>query len=130
MAPLQRVFGSPQGGDNPDKPSPEVGQDLADVVAASAEHGEEGIPDGALQGAARQASIGFHVADLGLDGAAAADVGDQFWCEAPTGSADQDAGSVLAVAAIAAVNDGEVGVLVGQDFHLFQRSYDRKLVTV
>jgi hypothetical protein len=55
-------------------------------VAASAEHGEEGIPDGALQGAARQPSIGFHVADLGLDGAAAAEVGDQFWCEAATGS--------------------------------------------
>ena len=64
------------GGDNPGKPSPEVGQDLADVVAAGAEDGEEGIPDGALQGAARQVTVGFHVTDFGLDGAATAEIGD------------------------------------------------------
>lgn len=56
MAPLEGVFGGPQGSDNPSKPSPEVGQDLADVVAAGAEHGEEGIPDGALQRTTRQAA--------------------------------------------------------------------------
>ena len=50
MVSLQRVFGGPQGSDNPDKPSPEVGQDLADVVAAGAQDGKQGIPDGALQG--------------------------------------------------------------------------------
>lgn len=50
-----------------------MGQDLADVVAAGAEHGEEGIADGAFQGASGEAAVGFHVADLGFDGAAAAE---------------------------------------------------------
>jgi hypothetical protein len=69
------VGGYVQNGDHkPGKPSPEVGQDLADVVATGAEHGEEGISVGALQGATRQASIGFHVSDLGLDGTATAEV--------------------------------------------------------
>ena len=40
------------GDDNADKPRPEVGQDLADVVPAGAERGEEGVADGAFQGAA------------------------------------------------------------------------------
>ena len=47
---------------------PEGGEDLADVVAAAAEDGEDGIADGALQGAAREAAVGLHMADLGFDG--------------------------------------------------------------
>lgn len=35
--------------DNPDKQSPEVGEDLADIVATAAEDGEEGIAIGAFQ---------------------------------------------------------------------------------
>lgn len=120
MAPLQLIFGRPQGGDDPGKPSPEVGQDLSDVVSAGAEYGEEGIPDGAPQRASRQAAVGFHVTDFGLDGAAAAKVGDQLWRQAAPGAADQDACPVLAMAAIAAVDDGQIRALVGQDFHLFQ----------
>ena len=42
-----------------------------DVVSAAVEHGVEGVTDGALEGAAGETSVGFHVADLGLDGAAA-----------------------------------------------------------
>ena len=38
MAPLQLIFGSPQGGENPGKPSPEVGRDISDVVSADAEN--------------------------------------------------------------------------------------------
>ena len=40
-----RVVDSAQkGSDNPGKPSPEVGQDLADVVATAAKHGKRGSP--------------------------------------------------------------------------------------
>ena len=45
-----------------------MGEDLADVVAAAAEDGVEGVADGALEGAAGEAAVGLHVADLGLDG--------------------------------------------------------------
>ena len=93
MAPMQRVLGGPKGGDNPGKPSPEVGQDLADVVAAGAENGKYGVANGAFQGASRQAAVGFHVSDLGLDGASAAEVRDQFGCQAATGATDQHAGA-------------------------------------
>ena len=36
------------GNDNPGKPSPEVGQDLSDVVPAGTEDSEDGIPDRAF----------------------------------------------------------------------------------
>ena len=36
-------------------------------VTAAAEHGEDGVAGGALEGAAGQAAIGLLVADLGLD---------------------------------------------------------------
>ena len=62
MVPLRRVFGGPQGRDNPGKPSPEVGQDLEDVVAAGAERSKEGVADGAFQGAACEASVGLQLA--------------------------------------------------------------------
>ena len=43
----------PNGSENPGKASPEVGQDLSDVVAAGAERGKEGVADGAFQWASR-----------------------------------------------------------------------------
>lgn len=70
---------SPNGSENPGKPSPEVGQDLSDVVAAGAERGKEGVADGAFRRASRQAAVGFHMADFLLDGASAAQICDQFW---------------------------------------------------
>ena len=36
-----------------------MGEDLADIVATAAEHGEEGIADGALQGTSAEATVGF-----------------------------------------------------------------------
>lgn len=108
-------------GDEPCKPSPEVGQYLADIVSAGAEQGKEGIPDGAFERAARETAVGFHVTDFGLDGAPAAEVCDQLGCQAAPCAADQDAGPVLAMAAIAAVDDGEIGSLVGQNSYRFQR---------
>lgn len=90
------------GDDNPGKPSAEVGQYLADVVSAGAKDGEDGITDGAFQGASGEAAVALHVADLSLDGAAAAEVCDQFGRQAAPCAADQDAAPVLAIAAIAA----------------------------
>lgn len=40
------------GGNNPGKHSPEVGQDLADVVAAAAQDGKDRVAGRALQRAA------------------------------------------------------------------------------
>ena len=48
---------------------PEMGEDLADVVAAGAEDGKDGIADAAFQRAPGKAAVGLHVPDLGLDGA-------------------------------------------------------------
>lgn len=86
--------------------APEVGQDLSDVVSAGAEGGKEGITDGAFQRASRQAAVGFHVSDLSLDGTSAAQVRDQLRCQPAPCAADQDAGRLDAMTAIAAVDDG------------------------
>ena len=61
-----------EAGEESEQKSSQMGEDLADVVSAAAEDGDDGVAEGALQGAAGEASIGFHVADLGLDGAATA----------------------------------------------------------
>ena len=82
MAAVLRDFRGRYHGDNPGKPSPEVGQDLANVVAAGVQDGEDRVADGAFQGASGQATIGLHVADLCLDGTAAAQVCDEFWRQA------------------------------------------------
>ena len=50
MALIRCVDGRRDGGDHAGKPSLKVGQDLSDVVPAGAEHGEEGVADGAFQG--------------------------------------------------------------------------------
>lgn len=47
MAPQRVNFGGPPGSDYPGKPSPEVGQDLSDIMSAGAEDGEKGVADGA-----------------------------------------------------------------------------------
>ena len=55
-----------------------MGEDLADVMAAAAKDCEEGVTDGAFQGAAREATVGFHVTYLWLNCAAAAQVSQEF----------------------------------------------------
>jgi len=39
----------PHDGDDPGKPSPEMCEDLSDVMSAGAEPGEEGVSDGDFQ---------------------------------------------------------------------------------
>ena len=68
--------------------SPEVGQDFSNVVAAAAKHGEEGVADCAFEWGSGQANVGLHVTDFGFDGAAAAEIGDQFWCWAASCAAE------------------------------------------
>jgi hypothetical protein len=55
------------------------------------------------------------VADFRFDGASASQVCDQFGGQPAPRAADQDAGFLLAMATIAAVDDGQVRALGGQD---------------
>ena len=49
MLAIRVVDCDPDDGDDPGKPSPEMCEDLSDVVSAGAEHGEEGVSDGDFQ---------------------------------------------------------------------------------
>lgn len=100
---------------------PDAGEDLADIVTAAAEDREDSIADCALERAAGEASVGFHVADLGLDGAAASEQFRQHRCDALPGAADQYFGPRDPMPAVAAIDDGERWSAVGQDFDLLQR---------
>lgn len=73
------IYGGHDCDNAPGKESPEVGQDLPNVVATTAKHGEHGTAKCAFQRTAGQAAIGFHVADLCLNRASTAQVCDQFW---------------------------------------------------
>lgn len=46
----KRCFGGPWQGDNPGKPSSEVGQDYSDLVVAGVQDNEDYVADGAFQG--------------------------------------------------------------------------------
>ncbi len=70
------IYGGQDCDNDPCKRSPEVGQDLADVVAASAKHGEDGITECAFQRTTGQAAISFHVTNLSLEGASVTQVGE------------------------------------------------------
>ena len=92
-----------------------MGEDLADVVAAGAEDREDGVSGGAFQGASAEAAIGFHRADFRLDGAAAAEIGDELWCQAAPHAADQDTGFGLAVTTVAAIDDCQFRAMISED---------------
>lgn len=100
------------------KQSPEVGEDFADVVAAGAEDGEDGIAECPFQRAARQTAIGFHVPDLSFDSASSSQQRCQFCRQAPARSADQHFRARHAVAAIPAFHDRQHWGLTCQDGHL------------
>lgn len=121
MQPYGCVFGRQQRVSYPNKPRPEADEDPADVLSAGPERGKEGVAGGALQGAACEASVGFYMADFVFDGSAAAKVGDQLRRQAAAGASDQDTVSRFALAKLAAGDNGQIGALVAQDFHLFQR---------
>ena len=58
--------------------SPEVGQDLPNVEATTAKHGEDGIAECTFQRTAGQVAIGFRGTDLSLDGASTTQIGAHF----------------------------------------------------
>ena len=80
MRRLRRATRQQDRCDHQGQESPKIGQDLSNVVAAAAKPGEEGVADCAFEWGSEQAAVGFHVTDFGFDGAAAAEIGDQFWC--------------------------------------------------
>ena len=107
-------------GEESGQESPKVGEDLADVVSAAAEDGEEGIAEAALERAAIETSVGFHVADLGLDGAAALEEPGQPRRQTAPGSADEHPRALHAMSAVAAVDHGEAGAVIGQGLGLLE----------
>ena len=80
------------GGDEHRQNGPQVGQYLADVVAAGAQNGEDCIACRSLEWAAREATVRFHVPGLGLDGAASSQEFRQHRRDAFSHAADQHAG--------------------------------------
>jgi hypothetical protein len=80
-----------------------------------AETGEESGQEGPEVG---EAALGFHVANLGLDGAATPEELAQSGREAAPCAADEHPRALRAVSAIAAVNHGEAGAVIGQGLDL------------
>lgn len=62
-----------------DPKSSEMGENLADIVTAGAEDGEDCVADAALQRASGQTSVGLHVPDPRLNGTSSPE--DQSWTE-------------------------------------------------
>ena len=99
----------------------EVGEDLADVVTAAAQHGEDRVTRGSFQGATGETTIGFHVADFRLDCAAPSQQSLERWRQTSTLARDQYHGFLDAMPAIAAVDHGQSRMLIGERFDLFKR---------
>ena len=111
----------PENCDNAGKPSPQVGQDLSDVVAAGVQDGEDRIADVAFQGASGQATIGFHVADFSLYCASPAKVDDLCGRQPSACAADQDTGLTFVMSPVTAINDGKRRALICEDLDLAER---------
>ena len=86
-----------------------MGQDHADVVPAAAEDGVDRIAGRALEGAAGEATVGFHVTDCRLDGTGAAQVAPERGGHAATLPGDEDLGCLYAVTTRAAIDEGARG---------------------
>lgn len=107
--------------DDGSKKPPLMSEDLADVVAAAAEDGEEGVAEGAFQVAAGKATVGLHVTDLGLDAAAPSERLRQRRGQPAAGAADQDLGAMDAVTLVAAIDDSPLRRVAGENADLLQR---------
>ena len=101
--------------------NPQVAQDHADVVTASAQDREEGVAGRSLEGASGQAAVGLHVADHRLDRASSSQQFRDRHCDAAPRTADEDLHVFDAMTAVAAIDKCHVQALVGQDLQLFQR---------
>ena len=83
---------------------PQVAQDHADVVAAAAQHGEEGVAVRSLERASGQAAIGFHVPDHRLDGTSPSQQFRDGPGDAAPRTADEDLHGLDAMAAMSGVS--------------------------
>ena len=83
-----------------------MGEDQADVVAAAAEHGVEGITERAFQRASGEAAISFHVTDHWFDSTASSEISPQGCGYPATLARDEDVGSLHAMTAVAAIDEG------------------------
>lgn len=105
-----------------------MGQDLADIVTAGVQDGEDCVADGAFQRASGQAAIGLHVADLSFDRASPAEVDDLFGSQSSACAADQNTGFAFVMPPVTAINDGEIGALICEDLDLAERFPQRVAV--
>ena len=110
--------------DQPDElaqKDPQVPEDHADVVTPAAEHGEQSVTVGSLQGVSGQSAVVLHVSDHWFDGASSAQQFRDGPGDAAPGAAEEDIHGLDAVAAVTAIDEGHLWALIGQDFHLLQR---------
>lgn len=57
----ERLHDGNKCGEQIDKKRPQAPEDLADIVAASAQHGEDGFATQPFEGASYQVTVTFHV---------------------------------------------------------------------
>lgn len=88
-------------------------EDHTDVVAAAAEHGEDGIAFFTLEWTPRQAAIVFHMAYYRLYGAATAQKFGDGPGDATPGTADEDLHTLDPMAAVSPIDEGKFGLLIG-----------------
>lgn len=95
-------------------------EDHADVMAAAAEDGEEGISGDSFQRASRQAAVILHVSDHRFYRATPPQEFGNRSGDAAPGAADEDVHIFHTMAAIPSIHKGHVWRLIGQDFDLLQ----------
>ena len=99
----------------------QLGDHEADVVPGAAHDGMDRIAERALERVSGQAAVHLHVADGGLDGASAPDHGPERAGDAALLARAQDAHAVDLGAAVALVDDGRGGLVLGEDGDLLDR---------
>ena len=102
-----------------------MGQDHAYVVPAAAQDGMKRVTKRALESAARETTIRFHVSDHWLDRAASAQVALKRRGHPASRAGDVDGGGFNIVTTIAAIHECPFWACVRQDFHLLQRLAQR-----
>ena len=98
-----------------------MGQDHPNVVPTGAQDGIKRVTKRALESAARERTIRFHVSDHWLDRSASAQVALKLRGHPASRAGDVNRRGLDPVAAIAAIHEGPLRAGVRQDFHLLQR---------
>ena len=101
--------------------SSQVPEDHADVVTATAEHGEERVALGSFQGASPQSTVGFHVPDHRLNCTAPSQEFGNRHGDTTLRAVDENLHIFHAMATVSAIDKGHLGPLVCEGLDLFQR---------